>query len=236
MLCPAVSLPPSTAITTGTGTAQSASSAASGRVEQLDTEVFQEFNGPGLHGTTTPFESVAARRFSPPLLTRTWFHPGPVGDEFAERTEVDFSGEYWPGDASVLPRPAGTLQLLRSLPASHRADAIRSLRGHVARTELYAVDGSEREDRPFTVTESHYGIREESPPAGGEPRISHSLETAPGIALASKEHRTILVTCQRSRAPAMSYSLKPSHPAKARLRLTGNPEQPARTLTCMPLV
>ncbi len=139
-----------------------------GRVEQLDTEVFEEFNGPGLHGTTTPFEPVAARRFSPPLLTRTWFHPGPVGDEFAERSEADFSGEYWPGDPPALPRPADTLQLLRSLPASHRADAIRSLRGQVLRTELYALDGSEREDRPFTVTESQYGIREESPPAGGD--------------------------------------------------------------------
>lgn len=138
------------------------------RVEQLDTEVFEAFNAPGLHGTTTPFVLVPARRFSPPMLTKTWFHPGPVGDEFAERTEADFSVEYWPGDPSVLPRPAATLQLLQSLPASHRADAIRSLRGQIVRTELYALDGSQREGRPFTVTESQYGIREETPPADGD--------------------------------------------------------------------
>jgi hypothetical protein len=34
---------------------------------------------------------------------------------------------------------------------------------------------------------------------------------------------------------AMSYLLKPWHPAKARLRLTGNVELRARTLTCMQL-
>jgi RHS repeat-associated protein len=141
-----------------------------GRVEQLDTEVFGEFNDPGLHGSASAFERVAARSFSPPLLTKTWFHLGPVGDEFAARTEADFSPEYWPVDPPALSRPAGTAQLLQSLPASHRADAIRSLRGQVLRTELYALDGAEREDRPFTVTETQYSIREERPPASGDNR------------------------------------------------------------------
>jgi RHS repeat-associated protein len=136
-----------------------------GRVEQLDTETFEAFNTPGLHGTTTPFEPMPTQMFSPPLLTKTWFHQGPVGDEFAERSEADLSGEYWPGDPSTLPRPADTLQLLQSLPATQRADAIRSLRGQILRTELYALDGTPHQDHPFTVTESQYGIREENPPA-----------------------------------------------------------------------
>jgi RHS repeat-associated protein len=139
-----------------------------GRVEQLDTEGFEEFNGPGLHGTGTPFERVVARRFSPPLLTRTWFHLGAIGDEFRERQEADFSGEYFPEDPSVLERPQQTIALLQGLAGRPRADALRSLRGSILRTELYALDGSEREDRPFTVTESQYGIREESPPAGSD--------------------------------------------------------------------
>ena len=58
---------------------------------------------------------------------------------------------------------------------------------------------------------------------------------APRIALASGGYRTTFVTCQRSQTLATSYSLKPWYPAKARLRLTGNPEQPARTQTCTPL-
>ena len=62
-----------------------------GHVEQLDTEVFEEFNDPGLHRTS--FEPVAVRTFSPPLLTKTWFHLGPVGYEFTTRSEADFSPE-----------------------------------------------------------------------------------------------------------------------------------------------
>jgi RHS repeat-associated protein len=139
-----------------------------GQVEQIDTETFEDFNAPGLHGTATAFEPVATRSFSAPVLMKTWFHLGPVGDEFAERSEADFSPAYWHGDPPAVPRPTETVQLLRSTPASHRADAIRSLRGQVMRTELYALDGTEREDRPFTVTESQYGIREESPPAVGD--------------------------------------------------------------------
>src|SRR5262249_13101010 len=102
------------------------------------------------------------------LLTKSWFHLGPIGDEFAERFEADLGAEYWPGDPSVLSRPAGTLQLLQSLPTSHRADALRSLRGQVVRTELYALDSTDRQDRPYTVIEHAYGLREESPPEEGE--------------------------------------------------------------------
>ena len=32
----------------------------------------------------------------------------------------------------------------------------------ILRTELYALDGTERQDRPFTVTENRYGVREET--------------------------------------------------------------------------
>jgi hypothetical protein len=38
-------------------------------------------------------------------------------------------------------------------------------------TELYARDGSPRQDRPYTVTETLPGVREESPPDGARERI-----------------------------------------------------------------
>jgi RHS repeat-associated protein len=138
------------------------------RVEQLDTEVFEEFNGPGLHGAAARFEAVEEGKFSPPMLTRLWFHPGPVGDEFVARSEADFQPEYWPDDPPALQPPTSTLELLRSLPATRLGDAFRSLRGQALRTELYALDGSDRQDRPFTVTESQYGLRQESAPAPGD--------------------------------------------------------------------
>ena len=42
---------------------------------------------------------------------------------------------------------------------------MRALRGAVLRTELYALDGSPLQDRPYTVTESVYGLCEADSPA-----------------------------------------------------------------------
>ena len=39
-------------------------------------------------------------------------------------------------------------------------DALRALRGTILRTELYALDGSDLQGRPYTVTESLQGLRE----------------------------------------------------------------------------
>jgi RHS repeat-associated protein len=115
-----------------------------GCVDQLDTEVLES----------------SSTALSPPLLTKNWFHLGAVGEESGARAEPDLSGEYWPGDPTFIPRPAATRELLDSLPASRRNDAYRALRGCAIRSEVYAMDGSEREDRPFTVKESQYGVRE----------------------------------------------------------------------------
>jgi RHS repeat-associated protein len=101
---------------------------------------------------------VAAGYFAPPLETRTWFHLGPVGDGTGEWRELDLSSEYWAGDPSLLTRPLGMVDLLRSLPRRQRRDACRALRGSTLRTELYAHDGTARQDRPYTVTESLTGV------------------------------------------------------------------------------
>ncbi|MDO7877730.1 SpvB/TcaC N-terminal domain-containing protein [Hymenobacter sp. ASUV-10] len=172
-----------------------------GRVDQRDTQSFEDYNSAGLLATTTglplvplpgdfdaadfspvDFETgpvlgvpprtnlpVAAEYYSPPLETRTWFHLGPVGDEFGEWEELDLSNEYWQEvDLTILPangqkvplmqRPAGMTDLIRSLPRRHRRDAFRTLRGSTLRTELYALDGTARQDRPYTVTESLTGV------------------------------------------------------------------------------
>ena len=139
-----------------------------GRVDQRDTEVFERYNAPGRHGDGQAFEPVARQMFSPPTETRTWFHQGAIDGEDGDWTEADYGPEYWPGDPPALARPSALDDLLRSLPRSDRRDALRALRGSVLRTELYALDGSERQDRPFTVTESLYGLREESAPGPDE--------------------------------------------------------------------
>ena len=141
-----------------------------GRVDQRDTQLFEaDFHAPGLH---PGFEAAPVPAFSPPLETRTWFHQGAVEAEAGDWGESDLTGEFWTGDRDFggdfwaddpprpprLKRPTDTSALLGSLPPRARRDAIRSLRGSVVRTELYALDGSEREQRPYTVTESIYGV------------------------------------------------------------------------------
>src|SRR5262249_33306182 len=54
------------------------------------------------------------------------------------------------------------------LPRRVKRDALRTLRGSTLRTELYALDGTLRQDRPYTVAEQLYGIREEAPPGESE--------------------------------------------------------------------
>jgi RHS repeat-associated protein len=145
-----------------------------GRVEQLDSETFEEYNASRLHGEQTPFVQVMEpKQFSPSTLTKTWFHQGPVGDEFGAWEEVDYRHEYWPDDPPVLVRSAAMEEHLKALPRRARRDALRALRGSVLRTELYALDGTKRQDRPYTVTESLYGVREEVPPGPDEGERLH---------------------------------------------------------------
>src|SRR6266487_2024376 len=131
-----------------------------GRVDQLDTQTFADFNQPLGSGTFVP---VAPDQFSPPVLTKTWFHQGPIGDA-TSYVEPDFDDEYWPGDPRRLERPPDQSDLLLHLPRRARRDAIRALRGTPLRTEVYALDGNPRETNPYTVTEFLYGVRHEFGP------------------------------------------------------------------------
>ena len=122
-----------------------------GVVEQLDTETFEDRSAKAI---------LDQKHFSPPMLTRTWFHQGPIGDELGEWEETDFGSAFWAGDPRMLSRPPSMTEFLRRLPRRAKRDALRALRGRVLRTELYALDGTEREQRPYTVSESLYGVCE----------------------------------------------------------------------------
>lgn len=147
-----------------------------GMVEKFSSEGFDEFNARGLHGASIEFNAVSREYFSQPTLERTWFHQGPVGEEFGDWHEQDYSNEYWRGDSPKLGHKSGIDQFLRTNTTAaypygrrDRRDALRALRGNILRSELYALDGSDLQDRPYTVTEHAYALREESPAAAGEP-------------------------------------------------------------------
>ena len=135
-----------------------------GCVEQKDTEDFKRYNEEGLAGDEA-FEKVENKvNFSQPMLSKSWFCLGPVGSEPSEWEEVSFEDEYWEGDPQVLSRPKDMIDLLKSLPRRARRDAYRTLRGTALRSEVYALDGTNLQGRPYTVSESLFGVREEYNP------------------------------------------------------------------------
>ena len=52
-----------------------------GRVDQFDTEIFEDFIGSGLHGDDTSFTNNISAYFVPPVETRSGFHTGIYFDE-----------------------------------------------------------------------------------------------------------------------------------------------------------
>jgi RHS repeat-associated protein len=160
-----------------------------GCVEQTDTETFDAYHGHGLHGGK-PFAPVDRVSFSPPTLTRTWFHLGPVETDTEDVwDELDLTTEFWTGDPPLLDHAEGVRAFLRGLEdgaggsaRAVRRDALRALRGRILRSEQYALDGSVRQDRPYTVTEHAYALREEPALAtpGGR-RVFLAVESAQRI-------------------------------------------------------
>jgi hypothetical protein len=79
-----------------------------GYVEALNTETFEDYFDPSNHNGS--FASVESIHYSPPTRTKSWFHLGPVVDEFGELEAVDHDDEYWPGDAPFFAEERNELQ------------------------------------------------------------------------------------------------------------------------------
>lgn len=159
-----------------------------GRVDQRDTETFERYNTPVPAGDASfnssfvssdanelEFEAVKFEHYTPPVETRNWFHLGPIGDEFGDWMEVDFSDDYFADDPNVLKEDLTTFQLLQTLPRRAKRDALRAWRGSSLRSELYALDEQVNgiyvagaNARPYTVSESRYGIRLEASPVAND--------------------------------------------------------------------
>ena len=146
----------------------------------MDTETFDDYHTAGLHGDPDLSAPVPLRHFSPPILTKTWFHQGPVGEEFGDWEEIDYTHEYWQGDPQLLEHTKQVNDFLRTYndrgnrttasPRNRRIkrDALRTLRGSILRSELYARDGSHRQDLPYTVTEHAYNLTEIAAPTAAD--------------------------------------------------------------------
>lgn len=136
-----------------------------GRVDQFDTEFFEDFSSKSLHGDEVTFDNRRKGFHVPPVETRTWFHTGVYFDDkhyldHRELTEKN-RNEFYSGDAEAFQLEAHSFELPDG--SEGRGDspheAFRALRGAVLRTEVYGRDSSDKTDHPYTVTETRYQVK-----------------------------------------------------------------------------
>jgi RHS repeat-associated protein len=147
-----------------------------GRVDQFDTESFATLSATAV--VPQPVNLDAASNV-PPVCTKTWFHTGAFFG--VEKISKYFEHEYYREDVpaadqmllddTVLPAdvalPNGT-RLAYNFSGEEEREACRALRGSILRQEVYGLDGSEAEDRPYSVSERNYTI-EALQPQGPNP-------------------------------------------------------------------
>ncbi|WP_409071735.1 SpvB/TcaC N-terminal domain-containing protein [Burkholderia ubonensis] len=140
-----------------------------GMVEQWDTEEFAALAG----GQAPAGTNIDASSHVPPVLTRTWFHTGVylgrdhVSDFFAGLLDANDVGEYYrePGlsDAQARALLLDDTVLPEDLAAEEEREACRALKGSMLRQEVYAQDGTDEAEHPYTVTEQNFTVQKLQP-------------------------------------------------------------------------
>lgn len=136
-----------------------------GMVEQWDSEEYR---------ADTVFPEGAARNWdaaswSPPILTRTWFHTGAFAA--AGAVSQQYAAEYWTEPALRQPGRAADraamllpdTQLPADLQPEEVREAYRALKGRTLRREVFAEDGSPRGQNPYSVSEYTFLLRRLQP-------------------------------------------------------------------------
>ncbi|MDB5279413.1 MAG: spvB [Ferruginibacter sp.] len=119
-----------------------------GKVEQLDTEDFTSFKLSNANNV------VEEDLHQPPAKTVTWFHTGGWVNE--QKILDQFNGEYNKGPFEFdLPKPL----LPAGLTADENREAFRACKGMALRQEVYAMDGTADEDKPYKVSTHNVVIK-----------------------------------------------------------------------------
>ncbi|GAB7088929.1 SpvB/TcaC N-terminal domain-containing protein [Marinifilum fragile] len=110
-----------------------------GMVEQWDTE--------DLVDSTDGYQD--------PVYTKSWFHNGIYKNR--EAISSQFAQEYFKGDSQAWTLPDSVLP--SGLSHEEEREACRALRGQLLRSEIYAKDGSGKEDLPYMVEEKNMRVK-----------------------------------------------------------------------------
>ncbi|MBN1129666.1 MAG: VCBS repeat-containing protein, partial [Chitinispirillaceae bacterium] len=154
-------------------------------VEQWDTA---EYGAQQPEGCMPQGDTFQGASQVPPILTKTWYHTGAFlkGEEISRHMAYEYHGapreddpqfeSKWKAfEKTLLPDTI----LPDGLPLDEEQEACRSLRGSMLRQEVYAIDGSDKEKHPYTVTEQNFSVRRLQP-RGGNPHavfFTHARET-----------------------------------------------------------
>ena len=128
-----------------------------GMVEAWDAEQFDATSETPLF-SEVPTNGVG-EVYAPPVYTKTWVHTGAFFGR--EALEAQFASEYWAED-NLAPKLADT-ELPSGLSAKEQREACRAMRGQTLRSEVYALDGSADESKPYAVTEAAFIVRRIQP-------------------------------------------------------------------------
>jgi RHS repeat-associated protein len=138
-----------------------------GMIEEWDT---QELAALTASGTLPAPTNIDATSYVPPVCTRSWFHTGVFLDQqhISRLFERDYYREGDDSalaaillDDSILPssiRLPAQAPLPYDLSGDEAQEACRALKGSLLRQEIYALDGSEAQDRPYRVLEHNYTL------------------------------------------------------------------------------
>ena len=121
-----------------------------GRVDQIDTEEFEHF----VAGDSSNI--VEHGLHQPPVLTKTWFHTGFYLDQ--QRILSQFQHEYFTAaalDDIVLSEPT----LPENLSAAEWREALRACKGMALRSEVYGLDGGDKEPIPYSIAQNTCEIK-----------------------------------------------------------------------------
>ena len=169
-----------------------------GMVEQWDTEEFAALSHTGTlapaggagWGEGAVATNIDAASHVSPVHTKTWFHTGVylgrdhVSDFFAGLLDAQDTGEYYrepawrDDDAEARKWLLADTVLPEGLTLEEEREACRALKGSMLRQEVYALDGTDKEQHPYTITEQNFTIQRLQPHDGNHHAVffTHARE------------------------------------------------------------
>lgn len=93
----------------------------------------------------------------PPIMTKTWIHTGCYKQQ--SKFSKQYQQEYYQDNSTIYQLPDSVIENYEEMTYHEIREATRALKGSVLRQELYALDGSEKETIPYTITETNFSIK-----------------------------------------------------------------------------